>query len=70
MPTIEVSYKDLCNLIGKKLNREELEEALLYVKGEIDEWENEKEKTVACSRLRLLIPTGLTCGVQKVLPGK
>nr|MCK4929600.1 phenylalanine--tRNA ligase subunit beta [Nanoarchaeota archaeon] len=43
MPTIEVSYKDLCNLIGKKLGKEELEEALMYVKGEIDEWDKDND---------------------------
>jgi len=39
MPTIEVNYKDLCSLIGKKLGRRELEEALMYVKGEIEAWD-------------------------------
>lgn len=36
MPTIEVSQKDLCGLIGKELSTEELKEAILYAKGEID----------------------------------
>ncbi len=36
MPTIEVSKKDLESLIGKKLSKKQLEEALMYVKGEID----------------------------------
>lgn len=36
MPTIEVSYKDMCNLIGKKLTVEELKDAILYAKGEVD----------------------------------
>jgi len=36
MPTIEVSHIDLCGLIGKKLTIEELKEAILYAKGEID----------------------------------
>ncbi len=37
MPTIDVSYKDMCDLIGKKVSLEELKDkALLYVKGEID----------------------------------
>ena len=37
MPTIEVSHEDLCNLIGKRFTIEELREAVLYSKGEIDE---------------------------------
>jgi len=36
MPTIEVSHKDLCNLIGKKLSVVELKDAILFAKGEID----------------------------------
>lgn len=36
MPTIEVSHKDLCNLIGKKLTVRELECLLDYAKGEIE----------------------------------
>ena len=36
MPTIEVSFKDLCSLIGKKLTLEELKDVLLYAKGEVD----------------------------------
>jgi len=36
MPTIEVSYKDLCNLIGKRLSLVELKDAVLFAKGEID----------------------------------
>lgn len=38
MPTIDVSYKDLCNLIGTKIPMKKLEdEDILYVKGEIEE---------------------------------
>lgn len=38
MPTIEVSHRDLCNLVGKNISVKELEErGILYVKGEIDE---------------------------------
>jgi phenylalanyl-tRNA synthetase beta chain len=37
MPTIEVSHKDLCNLIGKKLSVEDLKDIVLYAKGEVDE---------------------------------
>ncbi|MCD6434117.1 MAG: phenylalanine--tRNA ligase subunit beta, partial [Candidatus Diapherotrites archaeon] len=37
MPTIEASKKDLERLIGKKLNKRELEEMLMYAKAELDE---------------------------------
>jgi len=43
MPTIEVSYKDLCSLIGRKLEKKELEEALMYVKGEIEAWDKKND---------------------------
>ncbi len=36
MPTLDVSKKDLEKLIGKKFSKNELEEVLEYVKGEID----------------------------------
>ena len=36
MPTIDISKKDLESLAGKKFTHKELEDALLYVKGEID----------------------------------
>lgn len=42
MPSIEVSYQDLCNLIGKKIPKTELiERAILFAKGEVDEWEGD-----------------------------
>ena len=44
MPNIEVSKKDLESLIGKKFSREELEETLEYVKGEIDSLEGDALK--------------------------
>jgi phenylalanyl-tRNA synthetase beta chain len=37
MPKIEVSQKDLCSLIGRKLSAEQLREEVLYAKGELDE---------------------------------
>jgi len=40
MPTVEVSVKDLEKLVGVKMGRTELDEALMYVKGEIDGEEN------------------------------
>lgn len=44
MPTVEVSLKDLCKLVGKKFDKAGLAEALLYVKGEIDAVEGDKVK--------------------------
>jgi phenylalanyl-tRNA synthetase beta chain len=38
MPTIDVSHRDLCTLIGRRLSLKELrEKAVLYAKGEIEE---------------------------------
>lgn len=37
MPKIDVSHKDLCSLIGRKLSIEQLSDEILYAKGEIDE---------------------------------
>ena len=37
MPKIDISQKDLCNLIGRKLSTEQLKEHILYAKGEVDE---------------------------------
>ena len=38
MPTLNVSYRDLCNLIGKSIDKEELKnKAVMFAKGEIDE---------------------------------
>lgn len=45
MPTIDVSLKDLQKLIGKPISIEELEDqGILYVKGEIDGFENDEIK--------------------------
>ncbi|MBI2971210.1 MAG: phenylalanine--tRNA ligase subunit beta [Candidatus Aenigmarchaeota archaeon] len=45
MPTIDVSYHDLCTLIGKKVSLKELrEELILYVKGEVDAAEGDTLK--------------------------
>ncbi len=44
MPTIEGSKKDLEKLVGKKFSKKELEEALLYVKGELDELKEDSMK--------------------------
>jgi len=38
MPTIEASYKDLCNLIGRKIEVQKLkDEVILLAKGEVDD---------------------------------
>lgn len=45
MPTIEISYQDLCNLIGKKIPIKELEkEGILFVKGEFEEVDGDRIK--------------------------
>lgn len=44
MPTIEFSLKDLSRLLGKKVNPSELEEALEFVKGEVDGLEGDTVK--------------------------
>jgi len=37
MPKIDVSQKDLCNLIGRKLSAEQLGDEVLFAKAELDE---------------------------------
>lgn len=44
MPTLDVSKKDLEKLVGKKFTQTQLEEALEYVKGEIDSQDNDSIK--------------------------
>lgn len=44
MPTIEVSHRDLCRLIGKKLSIEEMKDAIMYAKGEVDSVEGDALK--------------------------
>lgn len=41
MPNIEASKSDLENLVGRKFSEKELEDALLYVKGEIESFEGD-----------------------------
>tara|TARA_Y100000310_G_scaffold345859_1_gene471625 strand:+ start:19016 stop:20662 length:1647 start_codon:yes stop_codon:yes gene_type:complete len=41
MPTIEASKKDLEKLIGKKFSAKELDEALMFIKGELDKVEGD-----------------------------
>ena len=42
MPTIDFSKRGLESLVGKKFSQKELEEALLFVKGEIDKIDGDK----------------------------
>ncbi len=44
MPTIDISKKDLEGLVGKKIPMPELEEALLFAKGEVDSVEGDNIK--------------------------
>ncbi|HLD85285.1 MAG TPA: phenylalanine--tRNA ligase subunit beta [archaeon] len=44
MPKIEISYKDLCSLVGTQIKKEELADVLLYAKAELDEVEGDKLK--------------------------
>ena len=44
MPTIDVSLKDFRKLLGKTLSRDELAEALMYAKGELDGVEGDAAK--------------------------
>ena len=44
MPNIEVSKKDLESLVGKKFTKDQLEDTLEYVKGEIDSLEGDALK--------------------------
>jgi len=39
MPTVEIEKKDLEKLVGKKFSKQQLEDAIMYVKGEVDAWE-------------------------------
>ena len=37
MPKIEISFQDLCNLVGKQLPKEGLEDTMMYAKVEMDD---------------------------------
>src|SRR3989304_2336842 len=37
MPKLEISYSDLCQLVGKNIPKEKLEEVLMYAKCEVEE---------------------------------
>ncbi len=42
MPTLELSKSGLEKLVGQKFSQKELEDALLFVKGEIDKIDGDK----------------------------
>lgn len=44
MPTITFSYKDFCNLVGKKIEIEELSKLLSYGKGELEGYDEETDE--------------------------
>src|SRR3989344_514494 len=52
MPTIEISKKDLESLVGRKFTQAQLEDALLYVKGEIDAVDGDSIKVDVKETLR------------------
>ena len=44
MPTINFSYKDFCNLVGRKIEIEELAKLLSYGKGELEGYDEETDE--------------------------
>ncbi len=45
MPTVEFYLRDLSDLVGKRLSKEELEDrAILFAKGEVESWEGDLAK--------------------------
>ena len=44
MPTITFAYKDLCNLVGKKISIEEIAKLLESGKGELDGYDEETDE--------------------------
>lgn len=69
MPTIKVSYNDLCQLIGKNIPKTEIEELILLNKGEVDQWadEDEMEVEIESDRVDLLAAEGLARTLKGVL---
>ncbi len=47
MPTIEISYKDLCNMVGKEIENRELENLLGYAKCSVEEIDGDVIKVKA-----------------------
>jgi len=37
MPTLEISHRDLCGLVGKNMNIDDIKEAILFAKAEVEE---------------------------------
>lgn len=69
MPTIKVSYTDLCQLIGRKIPKAELEELILLNKGEVDRWasEDEMEVEIESDRVDLLAAEGIARALKGAL---
>ena len=44
MPTVEISKKELENLLGRRMSLDEVEDILLWVKGELEAVEGDKIK--------------------------
>ena len=60
MPTLNFSYNDLCKLIGKKIEKKQLEELILLNKGEVEDWiEDEMTVEVTSDRIDLLSVEGI-----------
>lgn len=47
MPSITFSYKDLCNLVGQKLEIDKIAELLSYGKGELENYDKETDEITA-----------------------
>ncbi|MFX0141176.1 MAG: phenylalanine--tRNA ligase subunit beta [Candidatus Hodarchaeota archaeon] len=60
MPTLNFSYNDLCQLIGKKIEKKRLEELILLNKGEVEDWKgDEMTVEVTSDRIDLLSVEGI-----------
>ncbi|MHA1380043.1 MAG: phenylalanine--tRNA ligase subunit beta [Candidatus Helarchaeota archaeon] len=60
MPTLNFSYNDLCQLIGKRFEKEQIEELILLNKGEVEEWkDDEMVIEVTSDRVDLLSVEGI-----------
>ncbi|MHA1143176.1 MAG: phenylalanine--tRNA ligase subunit beta [Candidatus Helarchaeota archaeon] len=69
MPTIKVSYSDLCQLIGKKIPKPKIEDLILLNKGEVDRWndDDEMEVEIESDRVDLLATEGIARALKGVL---
>lgn len=70
MATFNVNYDDLCNLVGKQLDLEELENLILKVKGEVDSYDAETktiEVEISSDRVDMLSTEGLARAIKGLL---